>query len=56
MVKYQCEGGQGCMEPCTLEDNQEDGINEPNEEGFCRFTGEPKTWKHCPIKVETDGK
>jgi hypothetical protein len=45
MVKYECEGGRGCNKPCTLEDHQEDGINEPNEEGFCRFDGTPKKWK-----------
>jgi len=49
MTIYRCEGGQGCMEPCTLNDHQEDiidghVINEPNEDGFCRFTGEPKHW------------
>lgn len=43
MTRYQCEGGKGCMKPCELEDFT-GYADEPNTEGFCRFTGEPKHW------------
>lgn len=42
MTKYVCEGGKGCCKPCELDDFT--GGIEPNEDGHCRFTGEPKKW------------
>ena len=41
-MRYKCEGDKGCCKPCELEDFQE--FAEPNEEGFCRYTGEKKHW------------
>jgi len=31
------------MKPCEIEDFTE-YVDEPNTEGFCRFTGEAKQW------------
>jgi plasmid maintenance system antidote protein VapI len=33
------------MKPCELQDFQSPEGLEPNCEGFCRFTGEPKRWE-----------
>ena len=42
MTRYRCEGGKGCVKPCEIDDFTE-GV-EPNTIGYCRYTGESKTW------------
>jgi hypothetical protein len=45
MTMWVCEGGKGCMKPCELNDFMEFSNVESSEVGYCRYTGELKTWK-----------